>query len=109
MVNKIKENWNKQDKKCEVCGNVIEKTTGLNKHNLKRLFFSTPRAQDIIIFIMIIGCLLLAWSYNVEITQYKKMVSNPEGFCLKYYNDIISVSDVNTDYIDVSGLVSTND
>lgn len=102
MTNKIKENWNKADTKCPTCGNVTRKVTGMNKQNLKKLCWSKPTLQDIIIFIMLIGILILALSYNSEIIHYKKMVSNPEGFCIKYYNEIIYknlvFSDINQIY-----------
>ena len=94
MVNKIKENWDTIDKICPSCGQVTKKAIGFNKQNLKKLCRSKPSLQDIIIFIMLIGILALALSYNYEIAQYKKMFSNPEGFCLNYYNEII-FKDVN--------------
>ena len=92
MTNKIKENWNAKDEKCPACGHVINKAIGLNKQNLKKLCWSKPTLQDVIIFIMLIVFLIMAWSYNNEITQYKDMVNNPEEFCIRYYNDIISQS-----------------
>ena len=92
MTNKIKENWNAKDEKCPACGQVTNKAIGLNKQNLKKLCWSKPTLQDVIIFIMLIVFLIMAWSYNNEITQYKNMVNNPEGFCIRYYNDIIAES-----------------
>ena len=92
MVNKIKENWNAKDEKCPTCEQITNKAIGLNKQNLKKLCWSKPILQDIIIFIMLLVFLIMAWSYNNEITQYKSMVNNPEEFCIRYYNDIISQS-----------------
>jgi len=92
MVNKIKENWNAKDEKCPSCGHITRKAIGLNKQNLKKLCWSKPTLQDVIIFIMLLVFLIMAWSYNNEITQYKSMVNNPEEFCIRYYNDILSQS-----------------
>ncbi len=78
--------WNAIDKKCPNCNSIIKQIKGINKQNLKRLFWSKPTMQDIIIFILIILCLTMVWMYYNEIDQYKFMYENPEEFCNSYWS-----------------------
>ena len=78
--------WNAIDKKCPNCNSIIKQIKGINKQNLKRLFWSKPTMQDIIIFILIILCLTMAWMYYNEIDQYKFMYENPEEFCNSHWS-----------------------
>ena len=97
MTKTFKENWNEVDKKCPYCNQVTKKVIGINKQNLKRLF-SKPTLQDMIIFFMLIACLILAWSYYKEISQYKEIIENPGEFCTLYFNQLLlkSNQDINT-------------
>jgi hypothetical protein len=88
MTNTFKENWNKVDEKCPYCNNVTKKVIGINKQNLKRLF-TKPTLQDIIVFIMLIACLILTWSYYKDISQYKLILENPEDLCTSYFNQLL--------------------
>ena len=82
MVN----NWNAVDERCPHCNSVIKHAQGINRQNLKKLFWSKPSPQDIIIFIMLVLCLILAWTYYSEIAQYKFIYENPEEFCNSYWS-----------------------
>lgn len=85
----IKERWNEEDERCSYCNNVTKKVIGLNKQNLKRLF-TKPTLQDIIVFIMLLGCLILTWAYYADISQYQAIIKNPIEFCTIYQNQIFS-------------------
>jgi len=97
MVNK---NWNAKDEKCPYCNSIIKQVKGFNKQNLKKLCFSKPSIQDIIIFFMIIFCLLLSYSYIVEVAYYKELINNPAELCFVYNpsnssNHIIDLGEIN--------------
>lgn len=87
MCSKMKD-WNTIDERCPYCNSVIEPAKGINKQNLKKLCWSRPTIQDVIIFIMLILCLIMFWTYNNEIAQYKSMYENPEEFCNSYWNSV---------------------
>lgn len=91
-------NWNKVDERCPHCNNVTKKIVGINKQNLKRLF-AKPTLQDIIVFIMLLACLVLTWSYYRDIVQYESILNNPNEFCIAYFNQLLleSSQDINTE------------
>jgi len=93
----FKENWNKVDEKCPYCNQVTKKVIGINKQNLKKLF-SKPTLQEMTILFMLIACLILAWSYYKDISQYKEIIENPGEFCTVYFNQLLlkSNQDINT-------------
>lgn len=79
--------WNAVDEKCPHCGSTIKQAKGLNKQNLKKLCLSRPSLQDIIIFIMLALCLLMAYTYYNEVGQYQFIYENPGEFCNKYWSN----------------------
>ena len=85
MASKV---WDAKDEICPYCGQVTKKAKGINKQNLKKLCFSKPSIQDIVIFIMLVLCLTLTWAYYNETSQYKKMYENPEEFCNSYWRNV---------------------
>ena len=87
MTKTFKERWNETDERCPHCNHITKKAVGLNKQNLKKLF-SKPTLQDITIFLMLIGCLALVWSYYYDISQYKTILENPDEFCMIYSNQL---------------------
>ena len=82
----VSKRWNTIDEKCPHCNSTIKQAKGMNKQNLKKLFWSKPTMQDIIIFIMLVLCLTITWMYYNEIDQYKFMYENPEEFCNSYWS-----------------------
>ena len=83
MVNK---EWDAVDKKCHYCNSTIKQAKGINKQNIKKLCWSKPTMQDIIIFIMLVLCLTMVWAYYSETAQYKSMFEDPEEFCNSYWS-----------------------
>jgi len=81
MVNKIKENWNAVDERCPICNQVTKRVIGLNKQSIKRLF-GKPTLNDMIILIMMIGCLFVAWAYNHDMARINEILQNPEELCM---------------------------
>ena len=84
MVN-FKEKWLKEDKTCPHCNQITHRERGLTKQNIKRLLFTKPKIEDLIILFMIFMVLLLAWRYNVE----TKM-------CRDYLKDKIDITFINS-------------
>ena len=95
----FKEKWEEVDSKCSFCDQVTERAVGMNKQNLKRLFFSKPSLQDGIVLFLIIMTLLLAWRYQVETQECRNTIENIEEICREYNNpsggsgDIYGVND----------------
>lgn len=83
----MKEKWNAVDELCPHCNSVIKQAKGINKQNLKRLCFSKPTMQDIIILIMLIACLSMSFLYAKDINAYKEIIHNPEELCVYYYQN----------------------
>jgi len=86
MYNKMK-NWNTIDERCPYCNSIIKPAKGINKQNLKKLCWTKPTMQDIIIFIMLLLCLTITWAYYNETAQYKFMYEHPEEFCNSYWSN----------------------
>jgi len=79
--------WNNVDEKCPHCNSVTKRATGISKQNIKRLF-AKPTLQDIMIFIMLVACLSIVWTYKHDIAQYKYIFENPAEFCMIYTNQL---------------------
>ncbi len=84
-------NWNKTDERCPTCNSVTKVVRGPNKQNIKKLFFTKPSIQDIMILILIVLTLLAALQYQKEVTYYKEQaakcnINNP--IIPNYYEDI---------------------
>jgi len=106
MANKLKNNWNAVDEKCPVCNSITKQAIGINKQNLKRLFFTKPSLQDVITLFMIIAILLMTYSYFNEIKAYKEIIENPQELCLYYYNNLmVQATD---DYINLNNITLMN-
>jgi len=80
--------WNEIDERCPYCNSVIKQAKGINKQNLKKLCWTKPTMQDILILIMILFCLMLTWAYYNETSQYEFMYENPEEFCNSYWGSV---------------------
>uniref|UniRef100_A0A6M3LQT5 Uncharacterized protein n=1 Tax=viral metagenome TaxID=1070528 RepID=A0A6M3LQT5_9ZZZZ len=106
MINKFKDNWNAIDELCPHCNSVTKKAIGINKQNLKRLFFTKPSLNDIMIMFMIIAILLMAYSYFSEISAYREIINNPGELCLYYYHNMM-VQGTN-EYIDLNNITIVN-
>jgi len=90
--------WNAVDELCPYCNSIIKPAKGINKQNLKRLCFSKPSIQDILILIMLIACLSMSFLYAKDIQTYKEIINNPGELCLYYYyNSVLQSSDKNID------------
>ena len=59
--------WNDIDRRCEHCGNVVEKAKGINKQNLKKLIRFT--GDDLIFLVILILVLLSAYAYKADIKK----------------------------------------
>ncbi len=68
-------NWNAKDERCPECNSVIKQVRGLNKQNLKKLFFTKPSIQDIMILVLIVLTLLAYTQYTKEVTYYREQAS----------------------------------
>jgi len=78
-----KNKWLEEDKLCPSCGQVIERSRGITKQNMKRLFKPQWNATEMTINILLVGILLLAFLYNGETSQareYVELMENGE-FC----------------------------
>jgi len=106
MTNKLKRNWNAVDEKCSNCNSITKPATGLNKQNIKRLFFTKPSSQDMMTFLMILAILLMAYSYFNEINTYKEIINNPKELCLYYYNNLMVQS--TGEYINLNNITIIN-
>lgn len=100
--------WNAVDERCPYCNSIIKKTKGFNKQNLKNLCFSKPSLQDILIFIMLILCLIMFWSYSNEVGQYKFIYENPEEFCNSYFTQKLELQPIQGDPYELIINVSEN-
>lgn len=99
MTNMLKENWNNVDERCPNCNSITKEARGFNKQNLKKLCFSKPSSQDLIIVIMLILCLLMGFSYLREVKSYKEIIADPQEICSYYYYNSIYKSTLNEEII----------
>jgi len=81
---RFRESWNKQDTYCSHCNAPMQRVTGINKQNIKRLFSFSTNPSDWIVLFMIIMVLFGAWAYNRDISTCREMVhqqqqSDPNG------------------------------
>jgi len=95
MTNILKDNWNSIDERCPQCNSVTKEAKGFNKQNLKKLCFSKPSTQDLIILVMLILCLLMGFSYLREVNAYKEIIANPQEICSYYYYNSIYQNPLN--------------
>ncbi len=79
--------WDAVDERCPYCNSITKKVKGINKQNLKKLCWTKPTIQDILIFMMLCLSLLMAWTYYNEIAQYKEIYENPGEFCNSYMSN----------------------
>jgi ABC-type phosphate/phosphonate transport system permease subunit len=85
----VKDNWLKEDIKCEKCGQVVYKQKGITKQSIKKLFsFDWKNPQEYIWTIVIIGILLLAWSYMQEKKAYNDFMLHRTQYCTQLLSDI---------------------
>ena len=110
MIKTFKERWNEVDERCPTCNHVTKKIIGLNKQNLKKLF-TKPTLQDTIVLIMLIGSLILTWSYYNDISQYKTIINNPDEFCIFYSNNLLlkDTQEININTINLDTLPNQNE
>jgi len=87
---KFKEQWIQEDKVCEHCGAITKPAKGLTKQNLKRLCLSKPTAQDIMMLFIWVSVLIMALSYNSDITQCRGVINNFDSLCREYISQSIS-------------------
>ena len=87
---KFKEQWVQEDVVCEHCGAITEPAKGLNKQNLKRLCFSKPTAQDIMMLFIWVSVLIIALSYNADVAQCREVINNFDSLCIRYMSQPIS-------------------
>ncbi|MGC9309724.1 MAG: hypothetical protein ACP5D2_03465 [Candidatus Nanoarchaeia archaeon] len=92
----FKEKWNEEDRRCPYCNQVTERSRGLTRQNIRRLVFSKPTTQDLIMLAVIILVLLIAWRYQVETQQCRDIMNN--GYTITndmYFNPNIDMEDLN--------------
>jgi len=86
MVNKIKENWLKEDKRCPSCNQVTERFRGLTKQNLKRLLIPQFNMTEVTITLLLITLIILSFAYKSETQQCRDwlepMYANDGELCL---------------------------
>jgi len=80
--------WEDIDERCPYCDNVTKQVRGFNKQNLKKLLFSKPTVQDLIMLFVIIMVLFGAWRYDVEMGMCREIVENPQEVCVIWYNNM---------------------
>ena len=88
--------FNDTDKYCLHCGQITERARGVNKQNLKKLFFSKPTFQECIQLFMIIMVLLIAWRYYVEIGMCREIAENPAEVCAIWSRNMLIKNSDNT-------------
>ena len=102
----FKKNWYAEDERCPTCNSVTKKAVGINKQNIKKLFFTKPSLPELMTLFMIIAVLLMAYSYFNEIKAYKEIINNPQELCTYYYNNMmVQVID---EYINTNNLTIIN-
>ena len=94
---KFKEQWVQQDILCPHCHQVTKHAKGLNKQNLKRLFFSKPTALDLAMLFIWIFAIVIALSYSSEITECQSVLTNFDSLCIQYMATPISGQVLNID------------
>lgn len=108
MTEKTKKNWNAVDELCPTCNSVTKQAVGLNKQNLKKLFFTKPSLQDMMTFFIIIAILLMAYSYLNEVNAYREVINNPEELCRYYYNNLMIQDNIETINLNNITLINQN-
>jgi len=87
----FKENWLKEDIKCEKCGQVTERVKGLTKQSMKKLLsFDYKNLNEWLITILLIGICVLSLSYKDCVEEYNKLAlekSNYLPYVNSEYND----------------------
>ena len=78
----FEENWLKEDKVCEKCGQVTERQKGLTKQNLKRLLSVKFDINELIITFIIIMVLLSAYAYKLDTQTCRNYVKQTQAYFL---------------------------
>lgn len=76
--------WNDVDEHCPYCNSVTKINRGITKQNLKRLFFSKPTPQDLIMLTVMVLVMAIAWRYNIETAMCRDVIDNIESTCIQY-------------------------
>lgn len=79
------DNWNRVDKRCPTCNQVTKVERGITRQNVKRLIWSKPNINDMIILFMLVMVLLLAYRYKIETAQAMYTLNNLDQICLVKY------------------------
>jgi len=66
MVNKIKENWLLEDKRCPCCNQVTERVRGITKQNLRSLLIPKWDMTEVTITLLLITLIILSFAYKNE-------------------------------------------
>ena len=83
---KFKENWLKEDIKCEKCGAVTTPAKGINRQNMRRLVSLSTSASDWMVLFMIIMVLVGAWAYNHDMAECKILKEQQQQQAAHNYN-----------------------
>ena len=78
---RFKTKWLEEDKKCSACGQITERSRGLTKQNVQRLFIGKPTIEEWTILFMLICVLFLGWRYSVETAKSAYMAEHFQDTC----------------------------
>jgi len=92
----FKEEWLKEDEKCQYCGNVTKRAKGINKQNIKRLFSPKINEREVMTLIMIFLTLLMFWAAKHDLEVCKDTANNMDYYCAEWYNYKVSLQEYNS-------------
>lgn len=97
MVDEIETNkgWLAEDEHCPTCNSVTKVARGINKQNLKRLFFSKPNGNDILILFILLMVFFMVWRYNAETKSCQMVISNFSALCNEYQDSLSRTANLN--------------
>ena len=75
-MNKLKENWLKEDEHCATCGATTRRVRGLTKQNLTRLIKPTWSTNELTITFLLIFFIIIALLYKAETKDAREWISN---------------------------------